>query len=198
MQSPTAFPTISGFVYDLLKRFSLDNFTLYSLKEDPLDWKYSEGERQFASYMQLIHPHLPLQSTFTSNLGAPRLNGNGSKMRSDGRLGGVNCANSIEIEFMGDFHHHANKSTFPPFPTKLEDFDFTHSYGLVLDKSGRIIWDTSYEVDFSYNGELEKLGGFGWNNDHLLYGYFDSDELVMTKLHGDNGNDTRAPLRLPQ
>ena len=152
LQSPTAFPTISGFVYDLLKRFSLDNFTLYSLKEDPLDWKYSEGERQFASYMQLIHPHLPLQSTFTSNLGAPRLNGNGSKMRSDGRLGGVNCANSIEIEFMGDFHHHANKSTFPPFPTKLEDFDFTHHWKFV-----NADWDKRANAILEDNPQIKQL-----------------------------------------
>lgn len=123
MLSPASFPTITGFVYNLLKRYSLDNFNLRSLKNDGVkSWSFSEGEREFASYMQLLNPNIPLESVFTSASGAPKL-ANGK--RSDGRIG------ACEIEYCGSIWHGAKNVTFPKFPINLKDFDFTYHWKFI-------------------------------------------------------------------
>ena len=86
--------------------------------------------------------------------------------------------------------------------SRRTEFDFSHSYLLVLDKQGNIKWDAWMEMDKEGNGTPMEKGGFHWlgdNGAYVMYGEEEvraklmskdiEDEMVIEKVMLNNEDD---------
>jgi len=69
------------------------------------------------------------------------------------------------------------------------DNDFTHSYMLVMNMDGSIVWDDFMEIDVEISSNLEELGKFQWLGDKGAYMYYHDEELFMKVMDGSDENE---------
>lgn len=82
------------------------------------------------------------------------------------------------------FPNNPNYNTFNN--PRTSDFDFTHSYALVMDKQGNVLWDDYLEVDKEMDGGLENYGSFHWLGSQGVYTYY-TDEEIHAKIFEKDG-----------
>lgn len=74
--------------------------------------------------------------------------------------------------------------------TRTSEYDFTHAYTLVLNKTGEIQWDDWFEIDQEMSGGLDRYGAFSWNGEHAAYAFYVDKEIhakVMDKSGESEG-----------
>ena len=125
------------FVFQLLLRFCLDNYELYSLPfEGGKDWKTSKQEMEFLSFIRFLYPSQQIQSLYSCRSGPPKLIGaesDGSFFSPD--LGYVHCF----FNGSGPFHG-SPKIKKEALPTNLATFDLKSSWKKVSKD-----WDLSMD-----------------------------------------------------
>ncbi len=63
------------------------------------------------------------------------------------------------------------------------DFNFTHAFAFVIDFSGDVLWDGSFDINENPESALEDFGAFQWEDGAAYYAFYHDKELVMKHLN---------------
>lgn len=91
-----------------------------------------------------------------------------------------NFATNNEMDAFGNF-----------VQTPINDFDFTHGYALVMNEEGSVLWDDSFNIDFTLENSLDEHGRFQWvdSEEHIVYVHYDDEEVKGKILNGEPDNN---------
>lgn len=77
------------------------------------------------------------------------------------------------------------------------DFSFTHAFAFVIDLSGDVLWDGSFDINENPESALEDFGAFQWQGDAAYYAYYHDKELVSKYLNdAEDKEGNRSALTL--
>jgi len=97
-----------------------------------------------------------------------------------------NYARNMEVDAFGNL-----------VQVQINDFDFTHAFGLVLDLQGQVLWNDSFEMDFTLENNLDEHGRFIWvkEKEHLVFAHYDEKEVFAKILNGNDSSEiTKSAL----